>query len=92
MCARLRAGFKGALYSSFTAKSTFELPFQVTFREYPVSGNVAHFFPLRVLHLDLTFWKVSILLTFFPSQGKLATVVYRRNRQEVVRFNGGYRF
>lgn len=54
--------------------------------------NVAHFFPFHTLHLDLTFWAVPILLTMRPSQGKLTTVVYRRERQERVRLNGGYRF
>lgn len=54
--------------------------------------NVAHFFPPRKLHLDLTFWDIPILLTMGPSQGKLATAVYRRGKQGVVRFNGDYRF
>lgn len=31
--------------------------------------NVAHFFPLRTLHLDLTFWVVPILLTFIAFTG-----------------------
>lgn len=54
--------------------------------------NVAHFFPFHTLHLDLTFWALPILLTMGPSQGKLTTVVYRREKQERVRLNGGYRF
>lgn len=54
--------------------------------------NVAHFFPSRTLHLDLTFWALPILLISSPSQDKLTTVVYRRVKQEKVRFNGGYRF
>lgn len=54
--------------------------------------NVAHFFPFRTLHLDLTFWAVPILFINSPSQDKLTTVVYRRVEQEKVRFNGGYRF
>lgn len=54
--------------------------------------NVAHLFPLHTLHLDLTFWVVPILLTIRPSQGKLATVVYKREKQGGVRFNGDYRF
>lgn len=54
--------------------------------------NVAHFFPFRTLHLDLTFWGMPILLISSPSQDKLTTVVYRRVEQEKVRFNGGYRF
>lgn len=59
---------------------------------FPVQGNVAHFFPFHTLHLDLTFWVMPILLTIRPSQGKLTTVVYRRDKQGKVRLNGGYRF
>lgn len=59
---------------------------------FTVLVNVAHFFPFHTLHLDLTFWVVPILLTMVPSQGKLTTVVYRRDKQERVRLNGGYRF
>lgn len=33
---------------------------------FPVPGSVAHFFPFRVLHLDLTCWVVPILLTIRP--------------------------
>lgn len=44
------------------------------------SENVAHFFPPRTLHLDLTFWGLPVLLTIQPSQGKLTTAVYRRER------------
>lgn len=40
--------------------------------------NVAHFFPFRALHLDLTFWAVPILFIKGPSQDKLTTAVYRR--------------
>lgn len=54
--------------------------------------SVAHFFPFHVLHLDLTFWAMPILLTVIPSQGKLATVVYRLILLEMVRFNGDNRF
>ena len=68
-----------------------ECLFQATLRELSVSDNVAHFFLLRTLRLDLTFWALPILLTAVPSQDKLATVVYKRNEQEVVRLNGGYR-
>lgn len=59
---------------------------------FPNIGNVAHFFPLHALHLDLTFWVVPVVLTFRPSQGKLTTAVYRRDKQGRVRLNGGYRF
>lgn len=59
---------------------------------FPIIGNVAHFFPFHALHLDLTFWAVPILLTTRPSQGKLTTAVYRREKQGGVRLNGGYRF
>lgn len=59
---------------------------------FTVLVNVAHFFPLHTLHLDLTFWVVPILLTMRPSQGKLTTAVYRREKQGRVRLNGGYRF
>lgn len=46
-----------------------------------IIGNVAHFFPLHTLHLDLTCWgKIPILLTVKLSQGKLTTVVYKRKR------------
>lgn len=55
--------------------------FNVSF-VFPVLGNVAHFFPFHKLHLDLTFWAVPILLTMDPSQGKLTTVVYRRESKE----------
>jgi len=59
---------------------------------FPPRGNVAHFFPSHMLHLDLAFWALPILLTIVPSQGMLTTAVYRRGEQEKVRFNGGYRF
>lgn len=65
----------------------FNVPFVVLWVE-----NVAHFFPLHTLHLDLTFWAVPTLPTISPSQGRLTTVVYRRIKQGGVRFNGGYRF
>lgn len=70
-------------------------PLNVCFKALSVftgSVNVAHFFPSRTLHLDLTFWVVPIVLTMCPSQGKLTTAVYRREKQEKVRLNGGYRF
>lgn len=41
-----------------------------------------------MLHLDLTFWGLPILLTVNPSQGELTTVVYRLNMLGVVRLNG----
>lgn len=70
-----------------------DIRFQYIFRDsLYFKGNVAHFFPLHSLHLDLTFWAVPILLTFYPSEGKLATVVYRRDEQGRVRLNGDYRF
>lgn len=65
----------------------FKLPFV-----FSVAENVAHFFPSHSLHLDLTFLALPFMLTIFPSQGKLTTVVYRRVKQRMVRFNGGYQF
>lgn len=65
----------------------FIMPFVVLWAE-----NVAHFFPLHMLYLDLTFWAVPILSAVGPLQGGLTTAVYRLTRQEGVRFNGGYRF
>lgn len=58
---------------------------------YSELENVAHFFPAHALHLDLTFWVLPILLIMRPSQDKLATVVYRRGEQGLVRLSGGYR-
>lgn len=59
---------------------------------FAVIANVAHFFPSHTLHLDLTFWVIPVLLTIKPSQGKLTTAVYRREKQGKVRLNGGHRF
>lgn len=92
MCTRLRAGFKETLCFSFTTKSSFKYFFMYTYSLYSVLENVAHFFPLHMLHLDLTFWVLPILLTFMPSQGKLATVVYRLILLGMVRFNGDNQF
>lgn len=80
MCARLRAWFKNTLCLSFTTKSTFKHSFHNAVRDVLFVENVAHFFPPRKLHLDLTFWVVPISLTVKPSQGKLATAVYRREK------------
>lgn len=78
MCARPIAGFKRIFYFLFTAKSTFNHWFHSVIRVFSVSENVAHFFPLHSLHLDLTFLGVPFLLTISLSQGKLTTAVYRR--------------
>lgn len=68
-----------------------DIRFSISF-VFTVLVNVAHFFPLHTLHVDLTFWAMPILLTIRPSQGKLTTAVYRRGGQGRVRLNGGYRF
>lgn len=56
------------LVASFTA--TFVLSFLEI-------ENVAHFFPIHRLHLDLTFLCLMIVLTFAPFQGLLKMAVYR---------------
>ena len=48
--------------------------------------NVAHFFPLHRLHLDLMFLCTMIVLTFVSFQGLLKMVVYRLYQQGLVRF------
>lgn len=91
MCA-LQGRFQGnALFSALLLNPPLDGCFSASF-VFTVSGNVAHFFPFHALHLDLTCWAVPVMLTMSPSQGKLTTVVYRREEQERVRLNGGYRF
>ena len=81
----------GRSISSLLLNPPSDVCFSASF-VFAVAANVAHFFPLHSLHLDLTFWAVPLLLTTNPSEGKLTTAVYRRVKQEEVRLNGGYRF
>lgn len=89
-CFRTISGKHSA--SFLTSKSSFMRAFSALQFVLAILAIVAHFFPSHTLHLGLTFWAVPVLRTTGPSQGGLTTAVYRREKQEKVRLNGGYRF
>lgn len=90
MCARFRAVSGEHSVYPLLLNPPSCLCFSFTIR-VSCMAIVAHFFPSHTLHLGLTFWAVPIMLTVGPSQGGLTTAVYRREEQEKVRLNGGYR-